>query len=109
MDNGTFVDNMLNDINRKYMDDEKNIQECLDVLRDSYTISIPFLLSRYPKRLKKQIDLRVKDMYYVMDPMWFVVALHHRNKSGLWKDMHKYGVKVNNVSSYKIEKASSIN
>ena len=139
MDNGTFVDNMLNDINRKYMDDEKLVQECIDSLRNEYANSKG--LPRYPKRLKRQIDLRVKDLLDVIDPMWFVVALYHRNKGGLWRDMHKYGVKPNKCtwnidkcdnysrggqtgfcekhykiwvldtdgSSYKIEKASSVN
>ena len=105
MDNGTFVDNMLNDIQRKYMDDEKLVQECIDSLRNDYTHNKG--LPRYPKRLKRQIEQRVKDMLDVIDPMWFVVALYHRNKGGLWRDMHKYGVKRDYASSYNVEKASS--
>lgn len=106
MDNGTFVDNLLSEIQRKYLDNETNIQLLLDSVRDHYTHHIS-LVDRYAKRVIKNIDLRVKDMLDVIDPMWYVVALYHRNKGGLWRDMHKYGVKSSNARSYKTASVSS--
>ena len=105
MDNGTFVDDMLSELQRKYMDKEDYIQECLDRLKEGYTKDK--VLYGYPRRLKKRINIRVKDMLDVIDPMWYVVALYHRNKGGLWRDMHKYGVKSYNASTHKTANVSS--
>lgn len=110
MDNGTFVDNLLDQMKDKFKDD---LQYVLDSMKDHYNEDDDLLLGwdqvTYDSidNVIKKIDMRVKDMLDVIDPMWYVVALYHRNKGGLWRDMHKYGVKRDYASSYKVEKTSS--
>ncbi len=110
MDNATFVDNMLDRIKEFFTD---KIQLALESIRDHYKQDYDLLLGwdqicyDFLDNQISKIDLRVKDLLDVLDPMWFVVALYHRNNGGLWRDMHKYGVKRENASSYKMEKASS--
>ncbi len=101
MDNSTFVDNLLDQIS-----DRNDINDILEDLKSHYTNG-PRFIQDYVSGLIKKIDLRVKDMLDVIDPMWFVVALYHRNKGGLWRDMHKYGVRSNKLSSYKVETPSN--
>ncbi len=102
MDNGTFVDNMLYHIQEASV----VLQDVFDALKGYYTKD-GVGVSDYIYRQIRKIDQRVKDMLDVIDPMWYVVALYHRNKGGLWRDMHKYGVKKEYVSSYKVETASA--
>ena len=109
MDNSTFVENMLDRI-RDYADNSHVYTESILVsLRDYYKYDKDEaqLTYKISKELITKIDQRVKDMLDVIDPMWYVVALYHRNKGGLWRDMHKYGVKKEYASSYKVEKASN--
>ncbi|KKL52900.1 hypothetical protein LCGC14_2280830 [marine sediment metagenome] len=101
MDNGTFVDNMLDFMKTRQSSDD-SVMICLDLLKQHYTKGKE-LYSTFPKTIRDKIDLRVKDMLDVIDPMWYVVALYHRNKGGLWRDMHKYGVKPDIYYSYNIE------
>ena len=112
MDNGTFVDNLLDYIKRVAEERARNVEGMLESVRDYYSYNDDhyeelFLSTLLSKEIVKKIDLRVKDMFDVLDPMWFVVALYHRNKGGLWRDMHKYGVKKEYASSYKVEKDSN--
>ena len=110
MDNGTFVDNMLVRMQDRFGDD---LQYVLTSIRDHYNQDDDLLLGWDQVTYDsidfeiKRINLRVKDMLDVIDPMWYVVALYHRNKGGLWRDMHKYGVKKEYASSYKVETASA--
>ena len=109
MDNGTFVENMLDRI-RDYADNSHvHTESILVSLRDYYKYDRDEaqLTYKISKELIDKIDLRVKDMLDVMDPMWYVVALYHRNKGGLWRDMHKYGVKSYNANTHKTANVSS--
>ncbi len=72
--NGEFVDDMLERI-RDYAD----INDILEDLKSHYTEN-PRVTLDYVSSLIKRIDHRVAEMYHTIDPMWFVVALHHRNK-----------------------------
>ncbi len=109
MDNATFVENLLDRI-RDYADNSHvHTESILVSLRDYYEYDKDEaqLTYKISKSLINKIDIRVKDLLDVLDPMWFVVALYHRNKGGLWRDMHKYGVKRDYASSYKVEKPSN--
>ena len=112
MDNATFVDNMLDRIKDKI--DFMYHVSVFDSMKQHYIQKDDSLMNTHVqstihviKDEIKKIDLRVKDLLDVIDPMWFVVALYHRNKGGLWRDMHKYGVKRDYASSYKVEKPSN--
>ncbi len=104
MDNGTFVEIMLDNLNDYCVAGliEQDVQFILAQMRDYYN---HMTLKMHPigQRMIARIDLRVKDMLDVIDPMWFVVALYHRNKGGLWEDVHKYGVKPDIYYSYNVE------
>ena len=104
--NGEFVDNMLDQI-RTLGKHPDWTQQVLDHLKAYYTTLRGKFLSLSPQTqgLIRKIDHRVAEMYHTIDPMWFVVALHHRNQGGFWRDMQRYGIR-RNESSYKVEKAS---
>ncbi len=107
MDNSTFVDNMLIRMQVYCKDNGIYVQLVLDDMKDHYTEGLELINGWMARDEVDRIDIRVKDLLDVLDPMWFVVALYHRNKGGLWRDMHKYGVKKDYASSYKTEKPSS--
>ena len=105
MDNGTFVDNMLIRMQVYCKDNGMNIDIVLDDMKFHYTDgNSVFVVDCLASDEVKRINTRVKDVLDVIDPMWFVVALYHRNKGGLWRDMHKYGVKRDYVSSHNVDK-----
>ncbi|MCK5616030.1 hypothetical protein KAR91_79945 [Candidatus Pacearchaeota archaeon] len=103
--NGEFVDNMLDKIVVVCDNIGIDLQLFLNQMRDHYTKEELNYSPLIGNQIRK-IDLRVAEMYHTIDPMWFVVALHHRNQGGFWRDMQRYGIR-RNESSYKVEKASS--
>ena len=92
--NGQFVESMLDRIVDFYNGNENDFKEILFMLRAHYAkfLQTPVVLP-FAVRLVNKIDQRVKDVFYTIDPMWFVIALKVRYEGGSWDDMLKYGVK----------------
>ncbi len=91
--NGEFVDSMLDRIQLWCDDNDKDVVLVLEQMRDNLDKGVNNGIPSYIYRQLKKIQIRVAELYHVLDPMWFVIALYHRNMGGTWDEMILYGRK----------------
>lgn len=91
--NGDFVDSMLDRIQLWCENNNKDVVLTLEQMRDNLEEGVNHGIPSYIYNQIKKIQIRSAELYHVLDPMWFVIALYHRNMGGSWDEMLLYGVK----------------
>ena len=98
--NAEFIDGMLSDIqlfaiNTSPLNIDLFIMDMLEVMKGWFERKKDFrIFSAFTAIQIKKIETRVEEMFHVMDAMYFVVGLYHRNQGGKWEDMDKYRQKT---------------